>query len=229
MERVAFLIEESNTTIRCLLNPESLVVRRYAGVVARRSATGQLTGAGLGDDPLLYTGGGRTELELDLLFDTSLVDEAVRREDVRDLTAPIWNLAENANAAAGYGRPPVVRFLWGKAWNVPGVVVAVAERLERFTPGGTPQRSWLRMRLVRVAEPRAGAADEVTAQGEEGSLLETGLAQPDRFGGVENGTGLPGLDDLVEDVVETVTDDEPPAEELEPDDDEEPPAEAGQP
>lgn len=211
MERVAFLIEESNTTIRCLLNPESLVVRRYAGVAARRSAAGQLTGAGLGDDPLLYTGGGRTELELDLLFDTSLVDEAVRREDVRDLTAPIWNLAENANAAAGYGRPPVVRFLWGKAWNVPGVVVAVAERLERFTPGGTPQRSWLRMRLVRVAEPRAGADDGIAAPTTDDSLLETGLAQPDRFGAPETGTGLPGLGDLVEDVVETVTNEEPPA------------------
>jgi hypothetical protein len=228
---VAFLIEESNTTIRCLLNPESLVVRRYAGVAARRSAAGQLTGAGLGDDPLLYTGGGRTELELDLLFDTALVDEAVRREDVRDLTAPIWNLAENANTTAGYWRPPIVRFLWGKAWNVPGVVVAVAERLERFTPGGTPQRSWLRMRLVRVAEPRVATDDAISAPAAGETALEAGLAQPERFGTLGNGASLPGLDELIEDTVESVTDEEQPApEEPEPAaDDEEPLAEDEQP
>ena len=60
MERVAFLIEDTNERLSCLLNPENLVVRRIAGVQPRRSAAGQLTGVGLADDPLLYTGGGRT-------------------------------------------------------------------------------------------------------------------------------------------------------------------------
>jgi hypothetical protein len=48
-----------------------------------------------------------------------------------------------------------VRFVWGKSWNIPGVVVAVAERLERFTVAGAAQRSWLRMRLLRVSEAAA--------------------------------------------------------------------------
>ena len=34
MERVAFLIEETGERIACLLNPESLVVRRIAGASA---------------------------------------------------------------------------------------------------------------------------------------------------------------------------------------------------
>jgi Contractile injection system tube protein len=153
VERVAFLIEETGERLGCLLNPESVVVRRQAGLRWRTSAVGRLTGPGLADDALLYTGGGRTELDLDLLFDVSLAGSSIRSEDVRDLTGPLWQLAESSQDPDGRGRPPLVRFVWGKAWNVPGLIAAVAERLERFSPGGVPSRSWLRLRLLRVAAP----------------------------------------------------------------------------
>jgi contractile injection system tube protein len=153
VERVAFLIESSGARLSCLLNPEMLVLRRTAGIRPRRSAAGQLTGAALADDPLLHSGGGRTVVDLDLLFDVSLAGSNVTTEDVRDLTSPLWNLAENAVADDGFARPTLVRFVWGKSWNIPGVVAAVAERLENFTPEGLARRSWLRLRLVRVGEP----------------------------------------------------------------------------
>lgn len=152
MERVAFLVEETGERIDCMLNPETLVVRRLAGVQRRLSAGGHLTGSELSDDPLLYTGGGHTQLELDLLFDLDL-DPQSPYTSVRRLTERIWQLAENATSGGRYGAPPVVRFVWGKEWNLPGVVTAVAERFERFTPTGEPRRSWLRMRFVRVHEP----------------------------------------------------------------------------
>jgi len=160
MERVAFLVEKTGERIPCLLNPDSVVVRRLAGVRSRQSSSGPLTGAGLKDDPLLYTGGGMTEILLDLLFDVSLVDANSNIEDVRDMTAPLTQLAEGVEGDDGYGAPPPVRFVWGKAWNVPGVVAAVAERLEYFDASGVPRRSWLRMRLVRTGET---AAAEPTA------------------------------------------------------------------
>jgi hypothetical protein len=153
MERVAFLIEDTGVRIGCLLNPEGLVTRRTAGVRARRSIATSLTGVRLADDPLIFTGGGRTELELDLVFDVALGGSTITTSDVRDLTAPLWQLAENTDTSEGYGKPSLVRFVWGKAWNIPGIIEAVAERLEYFTPEGAPQRSWLRMRLVRVGEP----------------------------------------------------------------------------
>ena len=120
MERVAFLVEDTGERIPCLLNPETLVVRRSAGVRRASSVGGRATGTELGDDPLIVTGGGRTELELDLLFDTSLLDGHGRARagwpvpgrpaapgaatDVRDLTRPLWRLAENAPAApAAFG------------------------------------------------------------------------------------------------------------------------------
>ena len=151
MERAAFLMERTGDRIPCLLNPGSVVVRRLAGVRARQSASGPLTGAALKDDPLIYTGGGMTEILLDLLFDVSLGGSTLPAVDVRDLTRPLMELAEGKPGDDGYAQVPVVRFVWGKAWNVLGVVAAVAERLEWFTEGGEPQRSWLRMRFLRTA------------------------------------------------------------------------------
>lgn len=153
MERVAFLIEETNERIGCLLNPESLVIRRRAGVRARRSAGGLVTGADLADDQLLFAGGGNTELTMNLLFDVSLAGSSITAEDVRDLTGPFWRLAENSQLGGSYRSPPICRFVWGKSWQMPGLVTAVAERLEYFNPEGLPRRSFMRLLFRRVLEP----------------------------------------------------------------------------
>lgn len=163
MERVAFLVEETGARIDCLLNPESLEVTRLAGIRQRGVGAGQMTGAGLADDPVHLTGGGRTELTVDLLFDVDLVTTPGGPEDVRVLTRPLWQLAENSSLEHGAVRPPLVRLVWGKSWNVPGVVAAVAERFDRFGPSAVPQRSWLRMRFVRVAASAAEAQEEYEA------------------------------------------------------------------
>ena len=75
-----------------------------------------------------------------------------RPMDVRSLTQPLWALAENGEPVDGEMAPQRVRFIWGRSWNVPGVILAVAERLERFDAQGVPQRSWLSLRLRRVEE-----------------------------------------------------------------------------
>ncbi len=152
MERVAFLLEPSGERLSCLLNPETVEVRRAAGVQTRRSLGSVVTSAGLSDDPLVFTGGGVTLLKLQLLFDVTLSGTTMDTSDVRDLTRPIWELAENRLDDQGYGSPPHVRFIWGKSWNFPAVVTAVAERFDFFTSDGEPRRSWLSMRLVRIAE-----------------------------------------------------------------------------
>ncbi len=156
MEKVAFLIEDSGEQIYCLLNPETLAVTRTAGVEARQSSGGRLTGSGLADDPLLFTGGGRTELKLDLLFDIDLLPSHLEASDVRQLTRRIWALAENSAKVQRQHRPPLARLLWGQAWSIPGIVTEVAERFDRFATDGSPLRSWLRLTFVRVGT----AADE---------------------------------------------------------------------
>ncbi|XXF77103.1 LysM peptidoglycan-binding domain-containing protein [Myxococcaceae bacterium GXIMD 01537] len=204
MDRVAFLLEPSGERIGCLLNPETLVVRRTAGLRSRRALGGGIAGGAPLDDPLLFTGGGCTELLLELLFDVSLLGSTVETEDVRELTAPLWRLAENGQAEDGRARPPRVRFVWGKAWNLPGIVASVAERLEHFAPSGAPRRSWLRMRLLRVDDaPEAEAA--APALSEAGITAEQVVEQvpPESFEdhevlGAERGPGAGGqrLDEI---------------------------------
>ena len=164
MERVAFLVDDTGERIDCLLNPETFEVNRLAGVRTQGSAGGHLVGAGLADDPLLFTGGGRTTVVLDLLFDVDLVEAQVRPTDVRALTRRLWMLAENSAEEQGAVRPPLVRLVWGKTWNVPGVIVAVAERFDAFAADGTPRRSWLRMKLARVTESAAAARESFEAE-----------------------------------------------------------------
>ena len=150
------MVEDTQERLSCLLNPNTIVMRRVASVRPQASVTGSFTGTRLSDDPLLYTGGGRTELELDLLFDVSLTEGPNVYTDVRDLTGPIWRLAENATSGGDrYERPPLARVLWGKALNLLGVVGSVAERLEQFDATGTPGRSWLRLKMIRVPERAA--------------------------------------------------------------------------
>lgn len=181
MERVAF-IKANGERISCMLNPEDIVQRRFAGLAPRRTGSGVSSGMLLSDTPMLHTGGGRTEVELQLLFDVDLlptpvpssppvrpttdddnVAPPVRRRDVRDYTRPLWDLAENSDED-GRG-VPLIRFVLGKQWNMLALVESLAERFERFDTSGTPGRSWLTMRLVRVPDPNPPAvanADPVT-------------------------------------------------------------------
>lgn len=164
MEKIAFLIEETGEQVYCLLNPETVVMTRTAGVEARQSSGGRLTGSGLADDPLLFTGGGRTELKLDLLFDIDLLPGHLAASDIRQLTRRIWALAENSAEVQRQRRPPLVRLLWGQAWSIPGIITEVAERFDRFATDGSPLRSWLRLTFVRVgtaADAEGGEAWEL--------------------------------------------------------------------
>jgi hypothetical protein len=157
MERVAFVVEETGERIDCLLNPETFAVQRVAGIRSPELDTPLLVGANRTDDPVRFTGGGRTELTIDLLFDVALVEDRTPPDDVRELTGKLWNLAENSARHLGSVRPPLVRLVWGKSWNVPGVVGSIGERFEEFTPAGAPRRSWLRIRLIRVQDNPDGA------------------------------------------------------------------------
>lgn len=155
MDRVGFLIEETGERLGCMLNPETLEISRISGVKQRRAAGGFLSGTGLKDDPLLFTGGGRTEFKMNLLFDVTVGGSSIQTEDVRDLTGPLWQLAENAPDDAGVARLRLARFVWGKAWNIPGVVAAIVERFEQFSDQGVPRRSWMSMCFIRVEDSAA--------------------------------------------------------------------------
>jgi hypothetical protein len=183
MERIVFLLPDG-TRVSGMLNPETVLVRRRAGIVQRMSGVDAITGWNLTDDPVLYTGGGRTELILELLFDLAIAGSTVPTTDVRDLTRPLWRLAESAPSREGRPRLPAVRFIWGKAWNVPGVVAEVAEKLEAFDASGAPRRSLMTLRFLRVNEdddrqpPVPAMTSSELTRLHERSLDTTGPAGP---------------------------------------------------
>jgi len=187
MEKLALIVEATGQRFTCLLNPEHIIVRRSAGLAQRGSTAGLVAGPHQSDFPLMRTGGGRTELELQLLFDVDLVPAPILAatpsppppaaeegeggqqpppptaaprppRDVRDYTRPLWDLAENTDVT-GWGVPQV-RLVLGKAMNMLAVVEAVAERFERFDASGVPGRSWMSMRLVRVPDSNPPAPTE---------------------------------------------------------------------
>ena len=195
MQRALFLIEATGERISALLNPERLVLYRRSGVETLRHASGTVTGGALSDDLVLATGGGSTELVLDLLFDVDLSETgqptttavadpmdgapaagAVRPvveqpiADVRELTRPLWNLSESVSVSNRRARLPIVRFIWGRSWNMPGVVTDVAERFERFDEEGRPRRSFLRLKFRRIAQPDAEPAHDFGSSEQRGSV-----------------------------------------------------------
>lgn len=151
-----FYDEASGEQLHALLNPETLTLRRSAGLRDRRIDELAVASPESSDDPLIFTGGGETEIELELLFDTRLDRQGGALEasepggDVRATTGRIWRLAESRPPGHRGDWPPPIRLIWGD-WSVPVAVVAVAERFEEFTAQGAPQRSWLSLRLRRVA------------------------------------------------------------------------------
>ncbi|MGR9115882.1 MAG: CIS tube protein [Gammaproteobacteria bacterium] len=185
MERVAFLIEDSGVQLSCLLNPESVIVRRRAGIRPRQSSAGFISGHAGSDDSLIFTGGGVTSIDLDLVFDVSLAGSSIQSQDVKKLTRPLWQLAENSQNTGSQMQPPLCRFIWGKSWNILCVVASIAERFEAFNASGEPRRSWLRLRLLRVS-----GLDEFS---EEAFMpVQTGQAVPGEAGLAEQLQELTG-------------------------------------
>jgi hypothetical protein len=194
MERVAFLVEPTGERFACMLNPESVVMRRWTGVRPLRTVGALAAGTTIGDDPLVQTGGGTTEVIVDLLFDVSLAEGPTPVNDVRDLTRPLWRLSENATPLQPGTR--VVRFVWGKTWNIRVVIAAIAERAEYFDGDGAPGRSWLRLRMLRIDEPspQEDAASSIAPQAVAGAATQ--MLQippmPDIAGGAPPASGAEG-------------------------------------
>jgi hypothetical protein len=139
-----------------------------------------------------FTGGGRTELLLDMVFDVELVESGGAPQDVRQLTARLWNLAENTAQELGAVRPPLVRLVWGKSWNVPGVVAAIAERFDAFSATGAPGRSWMRLKLLRVDESEGATARSFDEELDRSAVAAPAAGRPAAVQAVGDGAASGG-------------------------------------
>ena len=137
MERVAFLIEPTGERVFAMINPDELIFERRSGVRVRQRDEMPLAAARRSDDPMIYVGGGITDLTLNLLFDVDLLarsspsfsqQQGSRIPWARASAAPpLSRAAEEDGAAEDEGPSPVpsvppavtdVRDLSGPLWRL---------------------------------------------------------------------------------------------------------------
>ena len=158
----------------------SLVVSRTAGVVPERTLSGAFSRRGAADAPLLYTGGGRTELHLQLLFDAPLRlrcrESPIASHRPASPTARHDRAVLYARRKCRRSAAPAFRALYlGKVLER-----ARARRGGERTPGALlarqqPQRSWMTMRFLRALDTATGERRAIPA-----SALDTSNAGRER-------------------------------------------------
>ena len=99
-----------------------------------------------------FKGGGAETLKLQLFFDTY-----IDKEDVREkYTTAIYRLMrideESRDKKTKKGRPPTVRFQWGKTVGFNAVITNISQRFSLFLPDGTPVRAVLDVSFQEVEE-----------------------------------------------------------------------------
>lgn len=96
------------------------------------------------DSPILqFVRGQNEKLTLDLFFDTTEVGMGESPvKDVRDLTAPVYQLVKIHGITHA---PPRIRFVWGQGLSFQAIVESISQKFTLFNPHGIPLRATLSM------------------------------------------------------------------------------------
>jgi hypothetical protein len=120
-----------------------------------------------------FGGGGPTTLKLQLYFDTYTTGKDVRKEytdkicELMELD-PKWE-----DKKTHKGRPPSVRFQWGKIVTFDAVITSINERFTLFLPNdaGTPVRAVLDVSFTEVKSKKDKPAQNPTSGGPGGERI----------------------------------------------------------
>ena len=132
-------------------NPETMKVS-FANQIVQPQAGDQAAG----NAGRLFVGAGTTKLAITLWFDVTAMTEAPL-DDVRRLTANVvyFITPKPSNIDSSKLAPPGLRFSWG-SFLFDGMVEALEETLEFFSPAGKPLRARVALTLsqqkILVAE-----------------------------------------------------------------------------
>jgi len=132
------------TQVEVQFNPESLKLSFANQVVEPKGGNQSAGTAGR-----QFVGAGTTKLALTLWFDvTAMTENAV--DDVRRLTQKVayFMTPQKSDSDPKMLSPPGVRFAWG-SFLFDGVVEALDETLEFFSPGGKPLRANMNLTLTQ--------------------------------------------------------------------------------
>src|SRR5262245_2305606 len=160
-------------SVEVQFNPETLKVS-FANQVASSNKPGDQKGPGA----LQFVGAGTTKLALQLWFDVT-APGAGSADDVRKLTERVAYFITPRKDTKDPNKllPPAVQFLWG-TFKFDGVVDALEESLEFFSPEGRPLRASVSLtltqqKITKFAFGEAGASTPPGAAGPGGGPAGT--------------------------------------------------------
>jgi hypothetical protein len=131
--------------IACLFNP-----KEYAFSKKNKWSAPASTGGNVGE--FQFGGGDPATLTLQLFFDTFESRKDVRKEH----TDKLWKLMMIDGSLTDHttqkGRPPKVRFQWGKAWSFEAVITSLSQKFTLFLEDGTPVRATVDVGFQQVVD-----------------------------------------------------------------------------
>lgn len=131
----AYLTTETDLTIPCMFNPTELSITRS------NSWTGE-SAPGRDAPEMTYDGGEAATMSIELLFDTTHEGKPVTNytNQMLDLMKIDTSLA-GYDAAKNNGRPPWVKFNWGKMASFKAIIEQIDIKFTYFSSTGMPLRA----------------------------------------------------------------------------------------
>jgi nucleoid-associated protein YgaU len=157
---------EGSGPIPCLFNPKDFTITKNNSWEAKATP-----GATAGKPQ--FGGGQPQELQLQLLFDASLLGDGAA---VRDATERLFKMMDATQGqGAGTGgkkntkRPPKLTFVWGRFISFAAFAKSLKVQYQLFAPDGQPLRADVTLSLVQAdAGPAKG--QNPTTRADDGSL-----------------------------------------------------------
>lgn len=143
----AYLEPEKGRKIPCLFNPTSLTISK-ANVWETPNAPRQ-------DAPnLVFDYGESGKLEMDLQLDTTDSGKSVtvHTDDILKLMKVDSSLPDNRDSQTKAGRPPWVRFRWGRTHSFKAVITSADIKFTYFSSEGRPLRATVGLKLLQYED-----------------------------------------------------------------------------
>ncbi len=157
---------DKDSRVDCMFNP-----KEYSFAKRNQWNAGRNTGANM--PRMEFSSGDPATMTLQLFFDTYASGKDVRKE----YTDAIWemmmvdeSLKDNKNKK---GRPPKVRFQWGKAWSFDAVLTSLSQKFTLFLPDGTPVRATIDATFQQIKDAKLFPRQNPTSGGVGGERVWT--------------------------------------------------------
>jgi len=154
-------------TVQCMFNPKEYTF-------AKQNTWNKPKSPGKNTPTLEFGSGNPATLQLQLFFDTyASSQQSGTPADVREkYTNLIWQMMmidpKLKNKKTKLGRPPRVRFQWGKTWTFNAVITSISQKFTLFLPDGTPVRATMDVTFQQLQDETLLSRQNPTSGGKGG-------------------------------------------------------------